>query len=58
MLEISINMCFELTFLTYEDKVTNLKCFNMILAYTLRNYCIPYVNTLIIFVADSWMTDE
>ena len=26
MLEISINKCFALTFLTYEDKVTNLKC--------------------------------
>ena len=37
MLVISINKCFALTFLTYEDKVTNLKCFNMILAQALRN---------------------
>ena len=37
MLEISINKCFALTFLTYEDKVTNLKHFTMILAQALRN---------------------
>ena len=38
MLEISINKCFALTFfLTYEDKVTNLKCVTMILAQALKN---------------------
>ena len=36
--QISINKCFAIAFSTYEDKATNLKCFNVILAQALRNF--------------------